>query len=208
MCCSAPASLGQPINSVNYKVMLNEKQFRDRAIRELREIGKRVQSLMTDRALYNSLQSDVIAPNPQLADSSNPYLLMIRGAYTDATTMRLRRLFAPDANLSLRRLVAQFAEYPDMLHDKLTGRELSADLAELDQLATVLKEKEDPHFAAHERTPAALATANRELDRALDLLADCVKRYYWIVADAYIEVEPAAADNALAIFRSAWIETK
>ena len=208
MCCSAPASLGQPINSVNYKVMLNEKQFRDRAIRELREIGKRVQSLMTDRALYNSLQSDVIAPNPQLADSSNPYLLMIRGAYTDATTMRLRRLFAPDANLSLRRLVAQFAEYPEMLHDKLTGRELSADLAELDQLATVLKEKMDPHFAPRERTPAALATANRELDRAIDLLAECVKRYYWIVADAYIDTEPTGIDQSLAIFRSAWIETK
>ena len=188
--------------------MLNEKQFRDRAIREFREIGKQVQSLMTDRALYNSLQSDVIAANPQLADSSNPYLFMIRGAYTDAATMRLRRLFAPDANLSLRRLVAQFSEYPDMLHDKLTGKELTADLAALDQLATVLKEKLDPHFAAHERTPAALASANRELDRAMDLLAECVKRYYWIVADAYIEVDAAGGDDALAIFRSAWIETK
>lgn len=188
--------------------MLNEKQFRDRAIRELREIGKQVQSLMIDRALYHRLQSEVIAANPQLADSSNPYLLMIRAGYTDATTMRLRRLFAPDANLSVRRLVAQVAEYPDMLHDKLTGKELSAELAELDKMAAVLKKKVDPHFSVHERTSAALATANRELDRAIDLLADCVKRYYWIVADAYIDVEPPGVDEALAIFRSAWIEAK
>lgn len=188
--------------------MLNEKQFRDRAIREFREIGKQVQSLTTDRDLYRKLESDVIAANANLADSSSPYLLMIRGAYTDATTMRLRRLFAPDANLSLRRLVGQIADYPEMLHDKVTNKELSADIAELDRLATVLKEKLDPHFSAHERTPAALTTANRELDRAIDLLADCVKRYYWIVADAYIEVGPVFEDDPLTVFRSAWIESK
>ena len=188
--------------------MLTEKQFRDRAIRELREIGKQLQSLTTDRALFLALESEVIAANAQLADSSNPYLLMIRSAYTDATTMRLRRLYAPDANLSLRRLVSQVAEYPDMLHLKLTGKELVDDLAELDSLATQLKEKVDPHFSAHERTPAALATANRELDRAIDLLAECVTRYYWIVADAYIDIEPAGIDQSLAIFRSAWVETK
>ncbi len=188
--------------------MLNEKQFRDRAIREFREIGKQVQSLTTDRDLYRKLESRVFAVNPQLADSSNPYLLMIRGAYTDAVTMRLRRLFAPDANLSLRRLVGQIAEYPDMLHDKVTHKELSSDIADLDRLSTVVKEKVDPHFSAHERTLPALATANRELDRAIDLLADCVKRYYWIVADAYIEVGPTIDDDPLIVFHSAWIETK
>lgn len=188
--------------------MLNEKQFRDRAIREFREIAKQVQSLATDRDLFRKLESEVIAVNPQLAGSASPYLPMIRGAYTDAVTMRLRRLFAPDANLSLRRLVGQIAEYPDMLHDKVTNKELSADVAELDRLAIVLKEKLDPHFSAHERTPATLTTANRELDRALDLLADCVKRYYWIVADAYIEVGPVYEDDPLAVFRSAWIATK
>jgi hypothetical protein len=186
--------------------MLNEKQFRDRAVRELREIAKRVQSLTTDRKLYQKLVLEVIARNASLADSSNPYLLMIRGAYTDATTMRLRRLFAPDANLSLRRLVGQVAEYPEMLHDKLTSKELASDLTELDGVARVLKEKVDPHFSAHERTAATLASADRELDHGIDLLADCVKRYYWIVSDSHIDVGPASADDALAIFRSAWIE--
>jgi hypothetical protein len=188
--------------------MLNEKQFRDRAVRELREIAKQVQSLTTDRALNQKLESEVIATNPQLADSSNPFLLMLRGAYTDATTMRLRRIFAPDANLSLRRLLAQVGEYPDMLHDKLTGKELTADVAEFDRLAAILKEKVDPHFSAHERTPAALASADRELNRAIDFLADCVKRYYWIVAEAYIDVEPSAVEDAIEIFRAPWIEPK
>jgi hypothetical protein len=187
--------------------MLNEKQFRDRAIREFREIGKQVQSLATDRDLYRKLESEVIAPNTQLAESSNLFLLMIRGAYTDAVTMRLRRLFAPEANISLRRLVGQIAEYPDMLHDKVTNKELSADIAELDRMAIVLKEKVDPHFSAHERTPAALTTSTRELDRAIDLLADCVRRYYWIVADAYIEVGPVYEDDPLAVFRTAWIQS-
>lgn len=197
-----------PEFSVHYFLMLNEKQFRDRAIRELREIGKLVQSLSTDRDLYQNLESKVISGNPQLANTSNPYLPMLRAAYTDAATMRLRRLFAPDANLSLRRLLAQMPEYPDMLHDKLTGKELSADLAELDRMGMFLKEHIDPHFAGHERTPAAVAASNRELDRAIDFLVDCVKRYYWIVSDSYIEVEPAYAEDPLAVFRFPWMLSK
>ncbi len=188
--------------------MLNEKQFRDRAVRELREVGKLVQSLATDRELYRKLESEVIGANSELAHSSNPYLLMIRGSYTDATTMRLRRLFAADATLSLRRLIAQVSDYPEMLHDKLTNKELADDLAEIDKLGTLLKEQIDPHFAAHERTPAALETANRGLDRAIDVLRDCVKRYYWIVSDAYIDVDPVQATDALTIFQRPWIESK
>lgn len=196
------------IRSLNYWLMLTKKQFRERAIRELREIGKQVQALATDRALMRRLESDVIAANPELANSTSPYLLMLRGAYTDATTMRLRRLHAPDANISLRRLVAQISDYPEMLHEKLTSKELGGDLAEFDKQGQYLKQHIDPHFAAHERTPAALAAVNRELDRAIDHLADCVKRYYWIVADAYIDVEPSVADGALSVFHFAWIEAK
>jgi len=188
--------------------MLNEKQFRERAVRELREIGKQVQSLQSDRALYLKLESDVIAANPTLAESSSPYLPLLRAAYTDATTMRLRRLFAPDAQLSLRRLIAQLKEYHELTLDKLTTKELTADLQDLDRRGAVLKEQLDPHFSAHERTPSALATANRELDRAINLLADCVKRYYWIVSDAYVEVDPSYPGDPLAIFHAAWIAPK
>jgi hypothetical protein len=185
--------------------MLNEKQFRERATRELREVGKQVQCLVTDRVLVRKLESEVIAANTSLANSPSPYLALLRGAYTDATTLRLRRLCAPDANISLRRVVAQISDYPEMLHDKLTGKELAADQAAFENLAEALQSNVDPHFSAHERTPAALESANRELDRAIDHLSDCVKRYYWIVANAYIDVEPAMEGDPLAVFRFSWL---
>jgi len=186
--------------------MLNEKQFRDRAVRELREIGKQVQSLATDRDLYRRLESEVISSNPRLSASGAAYLSMVRGAYTDATTMRLRRLFAPDAALSLRRLLTQISEYPALLHDKLTDSELSGDLAGLDRLGVYLKEHVDPHFSNHERSLAALATTNRELDKAIDLLIDCMKRYYWIVSDAYLDLDVGYSEDPMTVFRFPWIE--
>lgn len=194
--------------SIHYWPMLNEKQFCDRAMRELREIGKQVLSLATDRDLYQKLEADVIQSNPNLSSSGSAYLSMLRGAYTDATTMRLRRLFAPDAALSLRRLLTQVSEYPALLHDKLTVKELSADLAELDRLSLYLKQQVEPHFSNHERTPAALSTTNRELDKAINLLIDSIKRYYWIVSDSYIDLDVSYGEDPLAVFRFPWIEAK
>jgi len=188
--------------------MLNQKQFCDRATRELREIGKQVQTLAADRDLFRRLESEVVASNPRLSENSAAFLAVVRAAYTDATTMRLRRLYAPDANLSLRRIVAQVSDYPELLHDKLTGKELDSDVAELDRAGAYLKEHLDPHFAGRERTSAALTSANRELDRILDLLIDCLKRYYWIVADAHIDLAPAWEQDPLAVFRFAWIESQ
>jgi hypothetical protein len=188
--------------------MLNEKQFRDRATRELREIGKQVLSLATDRDLYQKLERDVIQSNSSLKAGGNPFLSMWQSAYTDATTMRLRRMFAPDANLSLRRLVTQVSEYPSLLHDKLTDKELSNDLAELDRMSVYLKEHADPHFTDRERTPAALAATNRQLDQALDLLIDCMKRYYWIVADSYIDLDVTYSEDPLVLFGSPWLGEK
>jgi len=133
---------------------------------------------------------------------------MVRGAYTDATTMRLRKLLAPDANLSLRRLLTQISDYPEMLHDKLTTTELADDREELDRMGVYLKEHVDPHFSNHERSVAALATTDRELDRAIDLLIDCIKRYYWIVSDSYIDLDVDYVEDPLAIFRFPWIEPK
>jgi len=188
--------------------MLNQKQFCDRATRELREIGKQAQALVSDRDLAHKLESEVIARNPRLSDNTATFLGMIRASYTDATTMRLRRLYAPDANLSLRRIVLQLSDYPELLHDKLTAKELASDAAELDRAATTLKEQMEPHFTSRERTSAALTSTNRELDRALDLLIDCIKRYYWIVSHAHIDLDPSLEQDPLAVFRFAWIESQ
>ena len=194
--------------SVHYWPMLNEKQFRDRTVRELREIGKQVLALATDRDLFRKLETEVVQRNPRLSSNGSPYLSMVRGAYTDATAMRLRRLFAPDAALSLRRLLTQISDHPDLLHDKLTAKELAGDLADFDQVAEYLAEKVEPHFSNHERTSGALATTNREFDRAIDLLIDCLKRYYWIVSDSYIDLDVGYSEDPLAVFHFPWIDGK
>jgi hypothetical protein len=186
--------------------MLNEKQFRERSSRELREIGKLALGLATDRDLFQRFELEVVQPNPDLVGNTTGFLEMIRGAYTDATTMRLRRLLAQEAALSLRRIIDQLADYPDLLHAKVTKRELSADSSELDKLATFLKENVEPHFSPRERTPGALASAQRELDRALDRFLDLLKKYYWVACDGYLELEPRYSGDPLAVFRSAWMK--
>jgi hypothetical protein len=184
--------------------MLSDKQFRERATRELREVGKQAQALAGDRELYRKLE-EVVSANPELAGNSHAFLELVRGAYTDAMTMRLRRLLAPEANISLRRVVLQVSDYPDVLHQKITNGEVAADAAELERLAAYLKEHVDPHFEPRERTLGALAATLRELDRTLDRFADLLKKYYWIVADGHLDVEPKQAGDPLAIFRQAWI---
>ena len=183
--------------------MLNEKQFRGRASRELREIGNQVLGLATDRELYRRLEGDVLQPNPELAGNSNAFLDFIRGAYADAMTMRLRRLLAPGANLSLRRIIVQLSDYPDLLLQKVNIRELGDDAAALDKLADHLKQQLEPHFLPRERTPGALAPALRELDRALDLLSELLKKYYWVLCDGYLDVDVRLSDDPIAIFRKA-----
>jgi hypothetical protein len=177
--------------------MLSDKQFRERASRELREIAKQVTGLVADRDLYGKVENQAVQPNPPLAGNNNAFWEMLRGAYTDATTMRLRRLLAPEANLSLRRIIVQLAEYPDLAHQKVTSRELADDAAELDTFAAYLKEHVEPHFSAHERTPGALAATQRELYRALDRFIELLKKYYWVVCDRYLDVgSPVPSDRS------------
>jgi hypothetical protein len=189
--------------------MLSEKQFRERATVELREIGKQVASLGTDRDLYRKLEHDVIAQNPRLQDSRNPFLDMVRGAYADAMTVRVLRLLDADSSgLSLRRVLAQIAEYPQLLHDKVGDREFANDSAALDRGAANLKAVLDPRFSHHERTPSALASTHRALDDAIDAMITTLKTYYWVVAEGHLDLEPSYAEDPLGIFGFAWIERK
>jgi hypothetical protein len=185
--------------------MLNEKQFRERSSRELRQIGRQVLGLITDRDLYRKLESEVVQPNSELAGNSSPFMEMFRGSYVDAMTMRLRRLLAPEADLSLRRIIDQAVDYPDLIHEKATRREIGEDSAELDKLAAYLKEHVGPHFSSHEKTPGALSSTQRELDRALDRIIDLLRKYYWVVCDGYVDLEPKYSGDPLNVFRSAWM---
>ncbi len=185
--------------------MLSEKQFRERAKGELRHIGDQVVSLITDRDVYSKLENEVVEANPQLRDRQSAFLDMLRGNYTDAMTARTLRLLGGDeSDVSLPRVLAQLADYPQLLHDKITEREFAGDCAALLQAESDLKLVCGPRFAHHERTVSALAPAHRQLNRAIDLLSATVKTYYWILAASYIDLEVKPTEEAMAIFRFAW----
>lgn len=187
--------------------MLSEKQFRERAKVELREIGKQVASLASDRDIYRKLERDVIAKNPRLEGSRSAFIVMVRGAYADAMAVRVFRLLDADsAGLSLRRVLAKIADYPQLRHDKVGDREFANDSAALDRAAANLKAVVDPHFSHHERTPSALASTHRALDEAIDAMIATLKTYYWVVAEGHLDLEVRYAEDPLAIFRFAWIE--
>src|SRR5664279_1068227 len=187
--------------------MVMEKQFRERARSELREIRNQVLSVARDRDIYWKLERDVIERNPQLHGIRNAFLDMVRAAYADAMVARVLRLLdADNTDLSLRRVLTELEEYPHLLHDKVSEREFADDRAELDRAADNLKQVLNPHFAHHERTLSALASTHRELDQAIDAIISTLKTYYWIVADAYLDFEVTYPEDPLAIFRFPWIK--
>ena len=181
--------------------MLNEKQFRDRAARELREIGLQVSGMATDGEIYRRVEGEILQASSESAGNGNGFADMFRGAYADAMTMRLRRLLATEASLSLRRVIDQLVDYPDLLHQKVNIRELADDSGELDKMATYLKEQVEPHFLPRERTPGALAPTLRNLDRALDLVSGLLKKYYWVVCEGYLDLDVKLSGDPLAVFR-------
>jgi hypothetical protein len=185
--------------------MLSEKQFRERAKTELRQIGNEVLGLATDRDVYWKLESEIIQPNPQLRDAHHAFLDLLRGNYCEAMTARaLRLLNSEDSGTCLARVLTQIAEYPELLQDRVTEREFADDRAALEQAADNLKRIDGPRIAHHERTLSALAGTHRELDAAIDLLTLTAKTYYWIVADSYLDLEVKYQGDPLEIFRMAW----
>ena len=182
--------------------MVMEKQFRERARSELREIRNQVLSLARDRDIYWKVEREVIERNPQLHGVRNAFLDMVRAAYADAMAARVLRLLdADNTDLSLRRVLTELEEFPHLLHDKVSKREFADDRAELDRAAAGLKQVLNPHFAHHERTLSALASTNRELDQAIDAIISTLKTYYWIVADATPDFEVSYPEEPLAIFQ-------
>ncbi|MGB7552979.1 MAG: hypothetical protein WBM04_01300 [Candidatus Korobacteraceae bacterium] len=187
--------------------MLSEKQFRERARSELREIRNQVLSLARDRDVYWKVEREVIERNPELHGVRNAFLDMVRAAYADAMSARVLQLLdTEDVDLSLRRILTQLEDYPHLLHDKVGEREFADDRAELDRAASNLKRVLNPHFGHHERTLSALASTNRELDQTIDAIISTLKTYYWIIADAYLDFEVSYPEDPLAIFQFAWIK--
>jgi hypothetical protein len=185
--------------------MLSEKQFRERAKSELRHIGEAVQGLAADRDLYWKLERDIIAANAHLCESHNPFLDMLRGCYADAMSARLLRLLDGDpGGISLPRVLAQLADYPQLLHNKITEGEFASDRGGLERAAASVRQGATPHVERHERTLPALAGVHRELDAALGVIVETVKTYYWIVTESYLELDVTYAEDPLSIFQFAW----
>ena len=185
--------------------MLSEKQFRERARTELRQISEQLKGLATDRDVYWKLEREIVEHNPQLKDVRCAFLDMVRGCYVDAMTVRILRLLQPDdADVSLPRILEQLAGYPELLERKLSQREFVEDRGALQQAVINIKRAALPRSGHHERTLPALALAHRELDAALDLMLATVKAYYWIITDSYIDLDVSQAEDPMFIFQSAW----
>jgi len=185
--------------------MLSEKQFRERTKSELRQIGDRVLALATDRDIYWKLEREVIQNNPQLSGARSELLDMLRGCYTDAMVARLLRLLdGEDDGVSLPRVLAQLADYPELLHDRITESEFADDRGALERAAARLRSFSGSHVSRHERTLSALASTHRELDAALTVVIAVVETYYWIVTDGYIDLDVEYSEDPLSILQFAW----
>ena len=185
--------------------MLSEKQFRERARSQLRQIGSQLRGLATDRDVYWKLEHEIVQPNPQLHYARSAVLDMVRGCYVDGVTARVLRLLEPaDGDASLPAVLTQLAEYPALLHDKITERELADDRTALRQAAANVRQVALLRAEHHERTLSALSSAHRELDATIDLMISTVKTYYWIINESYIDLDVSYADDPLSIFQVAW----
>ncbi len=184
--------------------MLSEKQFRERAKSELRQIGDQVVALCTDCDVYWKLERDIIQHNPQLNGAHSTFLDMLRGCYADAMTAHVLRLLDDDAVVSLPKVLDKLADYPQLLHDKITEREFEEDRAALQRATGHLKRLMTPHVRHYERTLPALASLHHELDMSLDLIIETVKTYYWIIAESYINLDVKVSKDPLSVFQFTW----
>ena len=182
--------------------MLSEKQFRERAKTELRQIGDQLLALATDSDVYWKFEREIVDNNPQLKSTRSAFLDMVRSSYADAMAARVQRLLDGDGGLP--QVLNALAEHEPLMRDKISEREFSEDRAALQQACLRLQRVMVPHIAHHERTTSALSSLHKELDAALDLLIETVKTYYWIVADGYMQLDVKYSEYPLSIFEFAW----
>lgn len=184
--------------------MLNEKQFRERARTELRQIADQLLSLAADRDIYRKFEREIVQNNPQLTSGRSEFMDMLRGCYADAMAARVLRLLGGDGAPSLPQVLSALAQHEQIMRDKVSEREFADDRAALQQALVNIQRAMVPHSAHHERTLPALAILHRELDAALDLLLETAKTYYWIVAGGYLQLDVKYSADPLSVFQFAW----
>jgi hypothetical protein len=184
--------------------MLSEKQFRERAKTELRQIGDQLLGMATDRDVYWKFERDIVENNSQLKSARSAFIDMVRASYADSMAIRVLRLLDGDGCPSLPQVLTALAQHEQIMRDKISEREFSNDRAALQLALIKVQRVMVPHTAHHERTTSALASLHKELDATLDLMIETAKTYYWIVSDAYMQLEVKHSEYPLAIFEFAW----
>ena len=133
---------------------------------------------------------------------------MMNDAYAHSAAMRVRRIVdRDDRTISLRKLLNELVNYPDLLNQQVTALELTNDIQALDQATSKVKAYVDQFIAHHDRTPTADTPFNRELSHSIDTVIRTFKKYYGILAGVDLDVVIDYSDP-LAIFRFAWIEAE
>ena len=184
--------------------MLSEKQFRERARTELRQIGDQLLALAADRDIYRKFEHDIVDNNPQLQAPRCAFVDMLRGCYADAMAARILRLLDGNGGPSLPQVLTALAQHEQIMRDKISEREFGDDRTALQDAFKKIQRAMVPHWAHHERTLPALSSLHRELDAALDLMIETAKTYYWIVTDCYMRLDVKYAEDPLSIFERAW----
>jgi hypothetical protein len=188
---------------------LSSKNFLERALVELREIRNEIIDLATDYDIYWKVQREVIQRNPRLLTIRSAFFDMLNDAYAHSTAMRVRRLVDKDnRTISLRGLLKELSKYPDLSKDRVSADELTADINELDQGTSKVKDYVDQFIAHHDRSPVATAPIHRELNAAIELLIRLLRKYYGVLAGSDIDVVVSYLEDPLTIFRFAWIDAK
>ena len=186
--------------------MLSEKQFRERARSELREIRNQVLSLARDRDVYWKVERDVIERNPQLHGVRNAFLDMVSAAYADAMAARVLRLLDPENSRSLPAASAEpaggLSRYAARQVDRTRVCRRSC------------RAGPRRHHLEAGVEPALRAITNVRCRpwpprigssiESIDAIISTLKTYYWIIADAHLDFEVSYPEDPLAIFQFAW----
>jgi hypothetical protein len=188
---------------------LSSGSFLERSLLELHEIRDEIIDLATDRNTYWTVQHEVIQRNARLVTMRSPFFDMLNDAYAHAAAMRVRRLVDKDnRTISLRRLLEDLREYPDLLNGRIAESELVGDIEELSRGTSKIKDYVDQFIAHHDRTPDASAPIHRELNAAIDVLLRLFKKYYGVLEGSDTEVTVSYLEDPLRIFQFPWIERK
>ena len=122
--------------------------------------------------------------------------------------LRNRSRAAPARRRFFARPPQQLSKYPDLSNGRVSTDELAADINELDQGTSKVKDYVDQFIAHHERSPVAAAPIHRELNAAIELLIRLLTKYYGVLAGSDIDVVVSYLEDPLTIFRFAWIDAK